>query len=237
MTTAEAQQVLNKVVGQVFGFQNPFSLEQFMQKFTFDIRLPQPVNDITDGSTTWAQSTNPTRFIKMKNARGYEVAGASAKTDYLRPKRPLNSIEDIMAAWNEINLTTTERYMDSLNVSESDNIYYSENVYRSQDIRKSKNILFSDGVGGCEFVVASQRSGDSTFCIRIEDSGDCTNCFNVSWSGNLTNCFFMHDTGDMQDSMFCTNLKGQRFCIANMKYEEAEYNQIKNMIARWVLTN
>jgi hypothetical protein len=173
----------------------------------------------------------------MENARGLEIAGASAKTDYLRPARALNSIEDIMAAWNEINLTTTERYKDCLNASESDNIYYSENVYRSQDIRKSKNILFSDGLNGSEFIVAGQRSGDSTFCVRIEDSGDCTNCFNVSWSGNLTNCFFMHDTGDMQDSMFCTNIKGKRFCIANMQYDEAEYKKMKDLVVRWVLTN
>lgn len=236
MTTTEAQALLDKIVGQVFGYQNPLTLDQFMQKFTFDIRLPQPVTDITDGSTTWAQSTNPTRFVKLQNARGLELGGASPKTDYLRPKRELNSVEDIMAAWNEINLTTTERYKDSLNVSESDNIYYSENVYRSQDIHKSKNILFSDGVNGSEFVVASQRSGDSTFCIRIEDSGNCTNSFNVSWSGNITNCFFMHDTGDMQDSMFCTNIKGKRFCIANMQYEEAEYKRLKDMVAHWILT-
>lgn len=113
-----------------------------MQKFTFDIRLPQRVSDSTDGSTTWAQSTNPTRFVKLKNARGLELGGASVKTDFLRPRRPLDSIEDILAAWNEINLTTTERYKESLNVSESDNIYHSENVYRSQDIHKSKNVLF-----------------------------------------------------------------------------------------------
>jgi len=236
MTTTEAQTLLDKIVGQVFGYQNPLTLEQFMQKFTFDIRLPQPVTDSTDGTMTWAQSTNPTRFVKMHNARGLVVGDAGPNTDFLRSARPLNTIEDIMAAWNEINFTTTERYKDSLNVSESDNIYYSENVYRSQDIRKSKNILYSDGVSGCEFVVASQRSGDSTFCIRIEDSGNCTNSFNVSWSGNITNCFFMHDTGDMQDSMFCTNIKGKRFCIANMQYEEAEYKRIREIVARWILT-
>lgn len=236
MTTNEAQQTLDKIVAQVFGFQNPLTLEQFMQKFTFDIRLPQPVTDSVDGSTTWAQSTNPTRFVKMKNARGLSIAGASPKTDYLRPKRSLESVDDILAAWNEINLTTTERYKDCLNVSESDNIYYSENIYRSQDIRKSKNVLFSDGVNNCEFVAASQRSGDSTFSIRVEDSGNVSNSFNISWSGNITNCLFMHDTGDMQDSMFCTNVKGKRFCIANMQYEEAEYRQIREMVARWILT-
>jgi hypothetical protein len=237
MMAAEAQKLLDKIVGQVFGYQNPLSLEQFMQKFTFDIRLPQQVHDTVDGSVTWAQSTNPARFVKLKNARGLEIGGASAKTDYLRPRRPLNSMEDILAAWSEINLTTTERYKDSLNVAESDNIYFSENIYRSQDIHKSKNVLFSDGVNGSEFIAASQRSGNSAFCIRLEDSGNCTKCFNVSWSGNITNCFFMHDTGDMQDSMFCTNLKGRRFCIANMQYEEAEYNHIKDIVVRWILTN
>ncbi len=237
MTSAEAQKVLDKVVGHIFGYKNPLSLEQFMQKFTFDVRLPQPVTDSVDGSSTWAQSTNPSKFVKLQNARSLEIAGASKATDFLRPKRSLSTVEDILAAWNEINLTTTERYKDSLNVSESDNIYYSENVFRSQDIHTSKNILFSDGVNGCEYVVASQRSGDSTFCIRIEDSGECSNSFGVSWSGRLTNCFFMHDTGDMQDSMFCTNLKGKRFCIANMQYEEAEYNKLKDIVARWILTN
>lgn len=236
MTDQQAKDILDKVIGQVLGYKNPLTLEQFMQKFAFDVRLPQQVTDSFDGSLTWAQSTNPAKFVKLENARGLEIGEASPETDFLRPKRPINGMEDILKAWNEINFTTTERYKDSLNVSQSDNIYYSENVYRSQDIRKSKNILFSDGIGNSEFIVAGQRSGDSTFCIRIEDSGDCTNCFSVSWSGKLTNCFFMHDTGDMQDSMFCTNIKGKRFCIANMQYEEEEYKKIKDIVARWILT-
>ena len=58
----------------------------------------------------------------------------------------------------------------------------------------------------------------------------------MSWSGNLTNCLFMHDTGDMQDSMFCTNIKGKRFCIANMQYDEAEYRRVRDFVVRWILT-
>lgn len=238
MTSNEAQQLLDKVVGQVFGYKNPMSLEQFMQKFTFDIRLPQQVTDSTDGTPTWAQSTNPTKFIKLENARKAENESQPGESmSYLRKSRPLSDIDDILAAWEEINLTTTERYKDSLNVSESDNIYYSENVFRSQDIRASKNILFSDGLGGCEYIVAGQRSGDSTFCIRLEDSGECSNCFSVSWCGKLTNCLFMHDCGDMQDSMFCTNISGQRFCVANMQFEEAEYRRLRDVVVRWILTS
>jgi len=236
MTTHQAQELLDKIIGQVVGYKNPLDLDAFMKKFAFDVRLPQQVTDAVDNKPTWAQSTNPTRFVRLTNARKLTFGGASEATDFLRPKRSLSAVEDILEAWGEINFTTTERYKDSLNVSESDNVYHSENVYRSQDINKSKNVLFSDGVGGSEFMAASQRSGNSVFCVRAEDCVECTNCFSVSWSAKLNNCFFMQDTTDMQDSMFCTNIKGKRYCIANMQYEAEEYKRIKDTVMRWVLT-
>lgn len=236
MTRQDTQALLDKIVGQIFGYKNPLDLDAFMQKFAFDIRLPRQVTDAVDGKSTWAQSTNPTRFVSMSNARSLSLAGASPDTDYLRPKRPLGSIEDILLAWGEINFTTTERYKDSLNVAESDDISSSENVYRSQDVNKSRNVLYCDGLSNSEFIAASQRSADSTFCIRVEDSVSCSNCFNVSWSAKISNCFFMHDTADMQDSMFCTNVKGKRHCIANMQYGAEEYSKIKDVVLRWILT-
>lgn len=236
MTERDAKALLDKVIGQVLGYTNPLTLDEFMQKFTFDVRLPQKVTDAVDGSETWAQSTNPLKYMKMENARGIEIAGATAANDYVRPARQLNDMDAILAAWNEINFTTTERYKESINIGQSDNIDRSENIWRSQDIHKSKNVILSDGVFGSEFVVASQRSGNSTFCIRIEDSGECSNSFGISWSSIITNCFFMHDTGDMQDSMFCTNISGKRFCIANMQYDEQEYKRLRDVVARWILT-
>ncbi|HSW79380.1 MAG TPA: hypothetical protein VLG47_01250 [Candidatus Saccharimonadales bacterium] len=237
MTPTQAKEMLDKIVGQIFGYKNPLSLDTFMQKFAFDVRLPQAVTDAVDGKETWASSTNPTRFVRLSNARNYEIAGAGPKTDYMRPKRQLNDINDVLTAWNEINYTTTERNKDSLNVGESDNVMFSENVFRSQDIRKCKNILFSDGLANCEFVVAGQRSASSTFCVRLDDSIECSNCFNVAWSAKLNNCFFMHDCADMQDSMFCTNNKGKQYCVANMQYDADEYHKIKDLVMRWILTN
>lgn len=228
MDASQAKEILDKVVGQVFGYQNPFSLEQAMQKFAFDVRLPQQVHDSTDQSVTWAQSVNPTKFTKLDNARRDQTG--------IRPAQPLGSLQDVIAAWNAINYTTTERQLDSLNIAESDNVYHSENVFRSTDIRRSKNVLFSDGAEGSEFVVASQRSNACTFAIRVEDSGNVSNSFAISWSGKINNCLFMHDCGDMQDSMFCTNLQGGRFCIANMQFDEAEYRRIRELVVRWVLT-
>jgi len=232
MNATEAKKILDKIIGQIFGYQNPLTLEQFMQKFTFDVRLPQQVYDSTDGTPTWAASTNPTRFIKMDNARNNEVSD----TEGLYPKEPIHSLQDLLDKWSRINLTTTERQIDSLNVAESDDVIRSENVYRSQSIQRSKNILFSDGVHDSEFIVAGQRAGDNTFCIRIEDSGECANSFGVSWSGRITNSFFIHDASDMQDSMFCSNIKGKRFCIANMQFEEEEYMKIRQQVIQWILS-
>ncbi len=229
MNTIEAKQILDKVVGQVFGYQNPLSLEQAMQKFAFDVRMPQQVFDSTDNSISWAQSVNPTRFIRMENAR-------AANSDP-RPARKLEGIQDVLAAWNEINYTTTERLLESTNCAESDNITHSENVFRSQDIRRSKNILFSDNLSNCEFVVASQGGSNDAFCIRMNDSNTVSNSFEISWCTKINNCLFIHDCGDMQDSMFCTNMRGGRFCIANMQFEEAEYRRLRDEVVRWILTS
>jgi hypothetical protein len=228
MSPKAAQELLDKVIGQIFGYQNPLSLDQFLQKYAFDVRLPQQVVDSTTGETTWSQSTNPTKFITVNNAW--------ARQDWDRPKQPLNSIQDILAAWNTINYTATERQLDSVEVGESDNIHGSQSIYRSQDINNSKNILFSDGLLNCEYIVAGQRSNSATFCARIEDSKESSNSFSVVWSKKVVNCFFIEDCSDMQDCMFCSHVSGKQFCIANMQFDEAEYRKVKDMVVRWILT-
>jgi len=227
MTPKIAKEILDKIVGQVFGYKNPYTLEQFMQKFAFDVRLPSQVADSTTGEPTWAQSVNPTKFVKLQHA---------LKNDWVAPEQSLKSVEDILQAWSHVNYTATERDIDSLNVAESDSIYRSENVYRSLDVIRSKNVLFSDGAWDCEFVAANQRSNTSNYCIRLEDSKECTGSFTVSWSGKIVNSFFIHDCFDMYECMFCSHVSSKRFCIANRQFEEAEYYKLKDMIIRWVLT-
>lgn len=231
MDATKAKEILDKVIGQIFGYQNPMTLEQFMEKYAFDIRLPQQTFDSTTNEPTWAQSTNPTKFITMKNAWARQEVD-----DWIIPKRPINSLQDILTAWNEVNFTATERQIDSTNIAESDNIYFSENVYRSQDIHTAKNIIFSDSVQQSEFIIAGQRSTASSFCVRLEDSKECSNSFGISWSGKITNSFFLHDCSDMQDSMFCSHMSGKRFCIANMQFEEAEYMQLRQQVIQWILS-
>lgn len=237
MDEAQAKAIVDKTIGQVFGFQNPLTLDQVLQKFAFDVRLPQQVIDSSNGQPTWAQSTNPTKFISFENSMNIEAT--TGHNPYERPAKQLNSIQDILAAWSEINEMTTERYLDSINVAQSDNIYSSENVFRSQDIHKCKNVVFCDSMvtGDCDYVVACQRSGGLTFCIRVEDSGECSNSFNVQWCKNIVNSMFISDASNVQDSLFCSHLSNKRFMVANMQFDEAEYRRIKDMVVRWILTN
>ncbi len=232
MDKTHALQILDKIITQIFNVENPLSLDQFFEKFAFDVRLPQKVKDITDGNDTWANSTNPTKFITMTNA----LKGASA-SDGLYATQPIRDLQDILSKWDRINLTTTEHAIDCVNVAESDLITHSENIFHSSDTHYSKNVIFSDGINDSEFMAASSRSIQSSFCIRADDSVKCSNSFGITRSINLTNCIMMHDCADMQDSMFCTNMKGRRFCIVNMQFEEAEYMRLRQEVVRWILSS
>ena len=226
MNEQVAKEILDKVVGVVFGYQNPLTLQQAKEKFAFDLHLPQEVYDSFSQKPTWASSINPSQFIALDNPR--------AREEWMLPKRQLGSLEDIITAWAETNYTTTERQIDSLNIAKSDGIYRSENVYNSCDIRNSKNILFCESGDSYEYVVAGSRSTASSFCIRVEDSQLCTSSFNVIWSNKVSNSFFIQDCYDVMDCMFCSHISGKRFCIANMQFTEEEYTRIKQQVIQWI---
>lgn len=232
MNQEVAKEILDKVVGAVFGYQNPLSLEQAMQKFAFDLPLPQQVYDSVTGKPTWANSVNPSRFASMNQLRDMHQ-----DTEWMIARRPLESVEDILKAWAETNYTTTEREIESINVAESDSVMNSENVYRSACIRRSKNVLFSVDNDALEYVVAGYRSQTSTFSIRVEDSQLVSNSFNVIWSAKVANSFFVQDCYDISDCMFCSHIGGKQYCIANMQFEKEEYERLKLEVVKWIFNS
>ena len=232
MNATEAKETLDKIVGAVFGYQNPLSLDEAMQKFAFDLNLPQQVYDGTTGESTWANSVNPSRFITMENSQ--KRAGID---EWMLPKRPLGSIEDILTAWAETNYTTAARQIESTGVAESDSISNSENIYRSALIRRCKNVLFSRGCVDSEYLVASSESQTSSFSIRVEDSQLVSNSFNVVWSAKVSNSFFIQDCYDVSDCMFCSHTAGKQYCIANMQFTKEEYERLKLEVIKWIFTS
>lgn len=231
MKDNEALNVVNKVFKLVFNRENSFSLEELLEKFAFDVKLPKQVNDSITNEVTWADSINSGKFITNKN-----MEEKDAKTGWMLEKKDVNSLEDIINVWNTINLTTTERVYDSVNVSKSDTIYNCENVYRSSDSNRCKNIIYCDSCGNSEYLIASQRSGTCSFSIRCDDSKDCSNSYNVICSNKVTNSLFIQDCFNLYECMFCSHIANKRFCIANMQFEEDEYYQIKEAVIEWILS-
>ncbi len=230
MNNKEALEKANKIFVNIFDRNNPFSLDEILTKFAFDIKLPQKVYDSMTSKETWAESVNPSKFITQNNMELYDK-----QHGWMQKKKEIDSLEDVLKYWKKINYTTTERIYDSDNVSKSDTIYKSENVYRSLDCRECKNILFSDGCASSEFLIGCQRTGGSNFCIRVDDSGECINSYNVICSSKISNSFFIQDCKDLDECMFCSHIGNKKYCIANMQFEKEEYFEIKKEIINWIL--
>ncbi len=232
MNETKALEIINKIFKNVFDKENTYNLDTILEKFAFDVKLPKQVNDSTTNEITWADSINSGRFITNEN-----MEKRDKEVGWMLPKKEIKNLQELIDTWNTINLTTTERVYDSINVSKSDTIYRCENVYRSTGCRDSKNVIYSDSCDNSEFILASQRSTTCNFCIRCDDSKDCSNSYNVICSGKVSNSLFIQDCSDVYECMFCSHISSKKYCIANMQFEEEEYNEIKKLIIEWILNS
>jgi len=232
MNDNKALEIVGKIFKSVFNRDNSYTLDELLEKFAFDVKLPKKVNDSTTNEVTWADSINSGRFITNKNMEERDKT-----VGWMLPKKEINNLEELIDIWNTINLTTTERVYDSIGVFASDTIYRCENVYRSTGCSNSKNMIYCDSCGQCEFLLASQRSGSCNFCIRTDDSKDCSNSYNVICSNKVSNSLFIQDCFDLYECMFCSHIASKRFCIANMQFLEDEYYEIKESIIEWILNS
>ena len=223
-----AEAIVDKIFKAVFAKANKYDMKELLEKFAVDIKLPKQVKDSYTNEETWADSINNNHFITMDNMNKRE--------DWMLPKKEIKNLKDIIAIWNEINCTTTERIYNSTDVLKSDTIYGCEKVYRSTDCNSCKNIIYCDSCGSCEYLLASQRSGTCSFCIRTDDSKDCSNSYNVMYSNKVTNSYFIQDCFNLYECMFCAHIANRRFCIANMQFSEDDYYVIKESIVNWILS-
>ncbi len=162
MNDRQCKQVIDEIFINIFEQKCLLNIDQVLSEFAFDIKLPNKVIDAVDGKETWASSINSNKYISQTNMQKYDEYKG-----WMRPKKEINSLDEILNLWNKINYTTTERNYDSINVSKSDTIYSCENVYRSQDSRRSKNIIFSDGCGDSEYILACQRSSIVAIVLEL----------------------------------------------------------------------
>lgn len=230
MEEKEINATTKKIFQAIFGQSCPYDLPTLREKFAFDLKLPIAVQDSTTDETTYSAMPNAKRFITEHNSHARDI-----ETGWLLPRRPFKSLKELLAIWQEINYTTTERVYDSEEVAESDAIYRSRVVYASTNCGDCDHILFCDGTYDSNYCIACQRSTGLSFCLRTDDSNSCTNCYNVINSGKASNCCFVQDASNLHECLFCSHLSNHEYCIANMQFEKSEYEKLKHQIIQWML--
>ena len=231
MNDKQCKQVLDEIFMGVFEQKCLLNLNDVLSEFAFDIKLPNKVIDAVDGKETWASSINSNKYISQENMMKYDNYKG-----WMRPKKEISSLDEILTLWNKINYTTTERNYDSINISKSDTIYRSENIYRSQDCRECKNAIKKDGCANSEYILACQRSSNLSYCIRVDDSSNCSNSYSVICSSKISNSFFVQDANSLYECMFCSHISNRRYCIANMQFDKDEYMNIKFEVVKWIVS-
>lgn len=225
-----AKKIADYLFKDIFGIDNPYSLEELQKKFAIDIPSAQKVACVLSKTDTWTVFPRDEKIASQQ-----AIADQFKENEWMKKKTSLNSMEDILKAWEEINYLTGEKYINSKDVAESDGIYNSSSVYHGLSIFDSKNILFSYKIFDCNYMFASRDNSSCTLGVRMKESIFCSSGFEISWSNKVSKSMYIHDSVDLYECLFCSHLRSKKYCIANMQFGKEEYFELKKLIINWIL--
>ena len=67
MNEEKTLEIVNKIFNSIFDENNKYNLDEILEHFAFDIKLPKQVNDSITNEITWADSINNKKFITNDN--------------------------------------------------------------------------------------------------------------------------------------------------------------------------
>jgi len=219
MNQQKAKQEADYIFKDVFGIENPFSLNELIKKFAIDIPTVHKVNCALSGVDTWSFYSKEEKIASQK-----AITDRFRKDEWLVKKKDMKSIDDILRAWEEIDYQTGEKYVSSKEVSESDGIYNSSGVYRSVSIFDSRNIIYSYKIFDSNYMIASRDDSSCTLGVRVKESIYCSSSFEVSWSNKVSKSMYIHDCFDLYECLFCSHLRSKKF-------------RLKRVVIDWILKN
>ena len=230
MEADAAKKIVDTAFKDVFGIDNPFSLDETKAAFAYDIPLPVKTKSIFGNDTTWGE------FKKgVKVASETELYKKSLKGELMQPRKAINSMSELLKIWGEIDYYTGDRVLDSRDVHESDSIYGSAGIYRSMMMLSSQNMVFCYNCDSSKNLVASRDSFASTSSFRLNQTGYTSSSYDVIWSSKVSKSLFINNCFDLFECMFCNNIRSRKYCIANMQFEKEEYTKVKEMVLAWIV--
>jgi len=229
MNEDKAKQIIDYTLKDIFQIDNPFSLEKFQKRFAIDIPKVLEFNCLLSNRRTWAFASPKDKIVSPV------AVDERFEEDEWMQEKDLNSMQDILNAWNDVNYQISEKYINSTNVLASDGVHNSDSVYQSVAIFDSKNIVFSYKIFNSNYMIASRDNSSCTLGIRVKDSIYCSSNFEVSWSNKVSRSMYVHDGYDLYECLFCSHIRSKKYCIANVQLEKEKYFELKKEVMKWIL--
>jgi len=223
---------INNIFKDVFGRDNPFSEADLIQRFCKNIPLPQNVKCALTGDDTW--------IIPLEHSKVIDLDSVRAKKgieDWMKPKHPINSMDDLFKYWNEVNYQSGNKSTSSVDFSKSDCVMNSSNIYMSSLVGNSKHIYMGYNVFNCSYLIASRGTNSCSMGIRMLESQYCSSGFEVNYCNKVSRSIFVVDSFDLYECLFCFQLTSKQYCVCNMQFSQEEYMKIKAMVVEWIITN
>lgn len=233
MDEQKAISIADVIIKDVFGIENKWTLDELRQLFCDNIDLPEQVSCAWSNKQTWIYDRQQRQKFVSQDA----LVDKIKDTGLMFNKRPIESIADVMAYWQEINFMTAEKNISSKEITYSDSVTSSSGVYYSSLVGSSKNILLSSNVFSSSYLLASKGDNSCNMGIRMFDSLYCSSGYEMRWSNKVSKSMFITDSLDLFECMFCYGIRSKKYCIANMQYEKEEYFHIKQMVIDELVKN
>lgn len=234
MDINKIKEIIDYIFNDIFSCNNPLSLEETKGLFANDILLPEVTTCALSGKDTWILKYENETLEKIASQES--IADEFNKHEWMKSRVPINSIEEILKYWREIDYKIAEKVIYSENVLNSDSIFNSSHIYNSVSIFDSKNIIYSYKISNSNYLLCSRDSDSCTLGFRFKENLFCSSGFEVSYSNKVAKSMFIHDCYDLYECLFCSHIRSKKYCIANMQFEKEEYFRIKKLVIEWLIS-
>jgi hypothetical protein len=232
MTNDEAKKLADAIMRDVFGREQPFSLEQLETLLTKGIQLPIKTTCVMTGQEAYIHDPQPGTKVISEAA----FMNRAKTDDWMQPVRDLSNITDVLRAADEGKYMTAGKAPNSQNVAKSDSVIASSGVYFSSLIGNSKNVLLSHDCFFSNYSLACRGNSSCNFCVRTFDSTYCSSSFEVRWSNKVSKSMFINDCLDLYECLFCYGIRSKKYCVANVQLSQEEYQRVKGIVVDWIFS-
>ncbi len=233
MDEKTAKEIVNYAFKDIFGRDNPFSLDEIKERFAYGIELPRKVKDSMTGGDAWVVGNEDHKVI---NSTTFEEL--AKKDGWMKPKKEIKKLDDALKYWDDIAYFPVERlYKNATDCYGSDHVYASSQIYCSAKIEDSQKMVFCNHMINCKYQVASSYTYNSQTGLRNIDSNYSSANFAVVWCTKAAKCMYLSSCIDTYECILCANLVSKKYCIANMQFTKEEYMPIKEALIDWTIKN